>query len=792
MRRTASRGSRAKRRHVARPRADVPPTPEGWPDGDVLKDRLEINSLAATLLEEMEPDTVRTLLKRMDTPARKAVFEPHNIPVTKVSLRAADQVLALLRSDDTPAESPILGAMLNPAAELFHHAAFESGQVTGLRLKLVDLALPLIVTNDQVVAGLRTWHRWAEDSFEDLTLSVVIGLKCSHAALAAAYLSASHPDIAERYTALCAEYPALPPVAIGRLTTTNPLTRYLAGRPDRRIPGTPAELRMMLRDDSRVRQAELEQAQRERARTPDDDAPPLPAEPEVSSAPEPSEPPAGPPLEDGPALPGVQDWANAVIASRRITERLIAGEAPDPVDLLPLRVLQEQMTPMAELLTLVLGRQVAPTREAVDSALALALSEPEAARHLGEVPGTRAEVARRLAALRTDPPQSGAGAPEDTVTPAVPESDDADLADLDGVLRGEAGARLASLAGPAASPPRQRIAEVDAPVAAGAPADAGSGEPPVPDVPDPVRELVALALQIRVPQGAVAERFQRVSAELEPDVAADPVSRMLIVSAAMPVSLVDPAAGGVPWLSEPPGALSAYPRVLALRDAIAELCRQGVQPRDPALIRLADLTSRLHHTSLSAQELLSSAETRTLKFDKATKVYRHWMAPGGVLRPLVDALAQNGPIEQVEALTEECRKLGAGRAIDDTAAELMDANRTRIVAGARKTLTDKFTEVLDLADVAVAIAADIRGERHADRTAVWRFDALTRFRERTDKALPDIEAELAGATGPYRLAAAAVCRALSLAVSPDPLYGPEPAPASVFPPGAAPGDGGTS
>ena len=827
MRKSGPRGSRAKRRQLPRP-IEPPKAPEGWPDPETLRDALEVNDLAQRLLADMGPETIRTILKRMETPTRKAVFEPHNIPVTKVGLRSASQVLALLRADETPAENPMLGTMLNPASDLFHHAAIGDSEVTGLRLKLVDLALSLLVHNDSVINGLRTWHKWAEDEFEDLTLAVVIGLKCSHATVAAAYLAGSHADIAERYQALREEYPRMPDILTGRVTPTNPVTRYLAARPDRKTPGNPAELRAMLAEDSRVRRAEVGQAQRERDRDRDhqnrehqnrEQRPTVDQSPAEPS--HPTEPEATPPLEtptapvrrtaiaaDAAALPGVADWAAAVTASRRMTEQLVAGEPPAPGDLAPLYQIFDQLERMSELLTLVLGSPVTPSRSSIDSSLTLVLSDPDLTAKLGGLPSTHREVVERLERLReateaaaettesiaeaseatggsTTAPAGTDPAPADPgpTDPARSDIDlsDLDLSDLDAMLRGETGSKLAALANPTASPdPASPKLNDDTSDSLASKPSGAVAVPPQrtdPDGPDETEslgmtgvELVALGLHLRTPQGELAQRFRQLVTEVD---SAAPAEQLIALCAAMPVSLIDPAAGGVPLLSQPSGELAHYPAVSAFRESIAELCRQGIQPHDPALVRLAGLTSNLHQTSATAQEILETGETRTLKYDKATKVYRHWLSPEGTLRPLIDALRRGSPIAEIHRLAEECAKLGAARSIDDTAALLIDPNRTKIVAGARKALTDKFTEVLDLAAVAKSVGDEIEDESRLDRAAVWRFDTLSRFRERAHDSMREIESELSQLSEPAQPVTALVLRALSLAVAPDPLYGPE-------------------
>ena len=813
---SSPRANRARRRHNPHLKnADRQP-PEGWPTGATLTEALGINALAAQLLEELQPETMRTILKRMDVKARTAVLEPRSIPAAKVSLRAASQVLALARAEEKPAESTMLGTILAPAADLFDQAVITRTQLTGLRLKLVDLALPLIAYSESVFQGLRTWHRWADEAYEDITLAVVIGLDCTNSALAAAYLSAGHPQIARRYEELREEYPAIPAIAEARLTPSNPLSRYLAARPDRRAPANTTELRNALSEDNRTRIAELEQARDERRRAT--------ARHKRRSAAADGERPAAtttaPPAEARPvgdtdvwqtmlpadlaALPGVSDWAAAVTDSRELTEQLVAGRVPDLNRLASIAALRLRLDNMSRLLGHVLGQPVDATRSDIDRALTLVLSDPEASERLGPLPRTVAEVATRMGRLGLPvaspaaPTSSAApAASSDSGTTSTPPTTGIDLSDLDDILDGEAGAQLVALAranlAPEPNPPRptdHRAPQVESDPDDSTPPPGSAAAAPVPETSaapgkagppptnDAARTMTAVALNARIPGGVLAAGYAELAIGIDDDPSTWTESdRALAICSALPMALVDPLCGAVDLLALPPTGLSHCPRLLELRDEILQLAQQSLSPLDSDVARLSTLTARYARVRDEAREIHNTAATRTLKYDKATKVYHHWMAPGGRLRELVDALAGDAGPAVIAELAGAVGRTSASRAVDDTTAEVFGTGRPRIVAGARKTLTERYTEVLDLADRAVAIAEEVGRVRDNDRSVAWRYEQITRFRDRVDTLIPAVESELdnrlaAGAL-PHPWIVALATRALAVAISPLPQPGPE-------------------
>lgn len=868
MKGSGPRSARAKRRSQTRHPAAA--RPEGWPTAAELAEALDVNTLAATLLAEMKPEVMRTILQRMDVQVRKALLAPHNIPVAKVSLRAATQVLALLRAEEKPAESLVLGSMLAPAAELFNDARVGPTQRMGLRLKLADLALPLIANSESTFKGLRTWHRWCDDSFEDITLAAVVGQDCSYAALAASYLAFSYPEIAERYEELRPKYPLLPKVAEGRLTTSNPLSRYLAARPDRKLPGSAAELDAMLREDSRVRQQEIEQARRQRAaaaaareralRKREDAllehmAPPSePVAPALRS-PGPLETPSDPGLS---ALPGMAEWAAAVTDSRDLTQRLINGEPPSLPQLRSIIDLSLRLTNLATVASRVLGEKVGASRGDIDRALTVILADPGLAQKLGPVPGTVAEVTEALlrlppapfearppdgsgaagdrrssdgaAVTRHDGPaaapngttgrdtrtaSSGDGAAEFTAARAaaspspvdaarVRPGEAAGLSDLDSILHGEAGARLVALAGasrdtalPAEGPSGAAPAENARDTAETGPPDEQPSAPAAPghedgpastsDRPgDPVPpadpEADALALRLvtaagwaRHPGGALAEDYAATLSRLDPAVHLDhdPRRRLAVVATALPMALLDPASGAAKLLDLEVGELAEWPGVVSLRRLIAEFARNGGSLYAPDMQLHALLSFRLTKIRYRARQIRETAGTRTLKYDKATKVYRAWFAPGGRLRPLLDCL-ESTEFSKLQVLVDDAQKVGAVRSIGETLSELFDKGKPRIVAGARQSLVDSYDEVVNLGTSILTVHRSILERASARHDAHRRFQRTTDFGDRVERLREAVGAELDGPNPPPEPVRRLVNRALDFQHHIHPGTGPEP------------------
>ncbi|CAM3269477.1 hypothetical protein [Stackebrandtia soli] len=796
MRPPESRANRAARRHSGRVRNTAPITPPpGWPDGQTLINALDANAVATALLAETKPETVRTLLTRMEGQARRQVLNAHNIPSAKVSLRAADQVLALMSADKKPAESALLRALCRPAAELFDETIVHKAQLTALRLTQADLAMQLITHSAGVYRGLYAWYRWGDEEYEELALIACVGAQYTHAPLAASYLAAIRPDVAERYAALRERFPALPEIAIGRLTSTNAVARYAAARADRKLPVTAVEVRGLLAEDSKVRLAELNHTRRDRERVSIRRDPPT-TEPTTVERTAPIRPvvfgKAGErragastngeawssTARTAPASPDVATWAAAIAVTRQLNENLVAGIAPGPEELRELGILTQQMRVMSELLSIVVNRPVAATRADIDQALTLALADPTLTKRLGGVPVTCGDAADRLAELRRE----SRTRPASTVTPrlasagptapSVPSQREAttaelDLSDLDAMLRGETGAQITAIAGPRQRPQRSATSEPHPVGDSETEADPQPTHAPEPRVEDGLssreRSMLAAARYARVADGTLARAFADLTAESD--------ERSLpVVCAALPMALLDPTNGASSILDLDHDRLPGQ----ALRrfsGLLQEWAQHNTSMYDGGLRQIDAHRRRLDDVVLHAGDILDAAPTRTFKYDKATKVYRHWLGPEGRLYPLLRSVAEHGDTERVRLLAEECRRVGAGRAVDDTATDQL-GSRTKIVAKARQSLVDFFDEVLDLADDYLDATDTVEQTARGDRTSAWLHGQLAAVREFALAEAEHLRSEADRLAHPAMTTA--VLRAVDMAVLAEADTGPEP------------------
>jgi hypothetical protein len=501
--------------------------------------------------------------------------------------------------------------------------------------------------------------------------------------------------------------------------------------------------------------------------------------------------------QEQPALPDVAEWAAAVNVTQRVTEQLTRGLPPELDDMWALMGVSIRLLNMSKLLSRVLRANVPANRGEIDRALTIILSHPELKERLGEVPRTVAEVAaalRRLPPVEIDGDKSPAdevAGTEDATEPEraaeLPSTDD--LSDLDSLLDGEAGAQLAAVAGtrsgvdgsrPAVPQPRSSTSddtdvEADEESDDADAADDADESALLDDQPrNTAVRMVAVAMAARHPGGPLAEAYADMMALLDRDqLALDQQAHQFAASAALPMALIDNACGAVDLLSGDVPGLEGMPHLLEFRAAINELALGGIGLYDPDLSALTNLMDRWQQTSVRAQQIRDSADTRTLKYDKATKVYRKWLAPKGRLRGLVDAIADGSPMKDILSAAAECRRLGAARAVDDTVAAEFGAGRTRIVAGARKTLMDTYDEVLQIATDAETIAAAIAEAHAADRSTQWKYNTVAKFRDRCRENLRRIESEIEGPSCPHPIVYGMALRAMSLAVTPLPSLGPE-------------------
>ena len=265
------------------------------------------------------------------------------------------------------------------------------------------------------------------------------------------------------------------------------------------------------------------------------------------------------------------------------------------------------------------------------------------------------------------------------------------------------------------------------------------------------RRLGALAVELRSATGDIATAFAEEAVNVNG--LTDDRSGMLVAwASAVRVAVMAPSIGAAGLILEFEAGVTGHPGLLGFGEAFADASRAGlvVAPAVSATVSTIAVAEReAAAAARSAGVRRQNAAVRTVKYIPANAVYQAWMEPQGVLgRLLTDAESNDHTrAESVRGLILALRSRGqVDREIDSTFADQRKQvpGRAKIIAGARTTLRQRYSEALDAAQqwtdaVARADEARVQGRAVDD----WQTRPYERLRERINAVKAQVLDELA-------------------------------------------------
>jgi hypothetical protein len=264
------------------------------------------------------------------------------------------------------------------------------------------------------------------------------------------------------------------------------------------------------------------------------------------------------------------------------------------------------------------------------------------------------------------------------------------------------------------------------------------------------RRLAAYGSALRTSVGRLTNAFRDLLSTVDMrELGGDPAGQLLAWSAAVRVCLISPQAGALGLLDGPVPVHHARAAVEELNAEFVRFARAGVAvPQVGAAMRDLAVAEREERAAAdAARDLLDTGHLRTIKFARATEVWRSWLQPGGLLEALLEPVA-NRDLEQLDRVRRQVVELRArgrlDREIDVASRQVGGAGAsTRIVAGARDRLAKLAEEVIAVAARWVD-ACDRRAETRGAGADEWRVDLVTRLRHAVlplrDAAFADLAA----------------------------------------------------
>lgn len=253
--------------------------------------------------------------------------------------------------------------------------------------------------------------------------------------------------------------------------------------------------------------------------------------------------------------------------------------------------------------------------------------------------------------------------------------------------------------------------------------------------------LAALATEARAAAGPCATRFKELLDDAE--VPPDPASRLVLLPAALRMALVAPYSGSAALAAR---LSSTLPELQPLIDATLRASQQGVALIDDVLTVAADLDQAARAVDEATEAIrahLATAGARTIKYQRATDVWKTLIGNGGILRDyLTPALTSHASDEErldiAKRMRDQAAELSTAKRRD---AEIANADtskkRKAIHSGAAAKLTEYWDETVQLGVTwADAVIAADRARSVGEGSWQQReIDALRRAHDQTRGAV---------------------------------------------------------
>ncbi|MEU3167000.1 hypothetical protein [Streptosporangium sp. NPDC006930] len=218
-----------------------------------------------------------------------------------------------------------------------------------------------------------------------------------------------------------------------------------------------------------------------------------------------------------------------------------------------------------------------------------------------------------------------------------------------------------------------------------------------------VRRCAAMAAEMSEFAGRLSAAFTESAAEVTSKALGDDTAGQLLGwAAAMRAGLVHPTPETARLLEDLSPVVSNFPALTAYGDAFAKVVQDGaylVPGLSGRMRNTSQAESSQKHASSVAAKLLEDGPSRTIKFQRATEVWKSLLQESSPLGSILTIAAHNDT-SQARKAGLELKKLRAAQVIDrmiDTEAKKQTSNRgsNRIHSGARIKLVEKVNKALD-------------------------------------------------------------------------------------------------
>ncbi len=248
------------------------------------------------------------------------------------------------------------------------------------------------------------------------------------------------------------------------------------------------------------------------------------------------------------------------------------------------------------------------------------------------------------------------------------------------------------------------------------------------------RALAALAYgnAMRSPVGESAGRLRELVDDLGPDeLGGDKAARRIALAAGLRATLFAPHSGAAGLLEAVAPSFAKPPGLGRFVEAVAEAGRSGFSATGVTLQAKSIATAEddLAAVRARARETLKQ---RTIKYQRASNVWRKWVAEDGLLGALLQDVVEDRTdrLEEVQARVFDLRSAKVlERELDATDRVLKAAGRQKpITDKARSKLVEGAEEALNIAADWVDVSRRLEQVRQARESAAWQKSFLDNLR----------------------------------------------------------------
>jgi hypothetical protein len=259
---------------------------------------------------------------------------------------------------------------------------------------------------------------------------------------------------------------------------------------------------------------------------------------------------------------------------------------------------------------------------------------------------------------------------------------------------------------------------------------------------------LTFSARLRAPAGECAGAFRQSLDGLDfDDARGTNTAALLALGAGVPAALFSRFSGAANLLRAISPSFADTPELRRLVEAVIAASDQGVQI-ETAMVRWSrDLTMLEAELGEISREAAALGAPRTIRYARASDVWRTWMEPEGPLGSLLVLVTadDSSGIDRLEAEVLRLRdERQLRRLVDDTSRSMPGSPTRRPIEGAaRQSLIKNATGVLDVAGRWAQLIRERDTRRATEEQLAWQQAPLDRLREAIAETHPTLSGGLA-------------------------------------------------